>query len=49
MSSLSGASVVDFVTKRTDWLRESIGDRRTRSYNELERTKDLFRSIAASS
>ncbi|KUG01759.1 Intermediate conductance calcium-activated potassium channel protein 4 [Phytophthora nicotianae] len=49
MSSLSGASVADFVTKRADWLRESIGDRRTRSYNELERTKDLFRSIAASS
>ncbi|ETK88613.1 hypothetical protein L915_07155 [Phytophthora nicotianae] len=49
MSSLSGASVADFVTKRADWLRESIGDRRTRSYNELERTKNLFRSIAVSS
>ncbi|KAF1793785.1 Voltage-gated potassium channel [Phytophthora cactorum] len=48
-SSQSDASVTDFVTKRTEYLRESIQDRCTRSCHELERTKDLFRSIAASS
>ncbi|KAF4032247.1 Ion channel [Phytophthora infestans] len=48
-SSLSDASVADFVTKRAELLVDRIEDRRSRSCNELERTADLLRSIAATS